>query len=307
MPTIFKILLFSFLICFFIFDIAFPQDSLTVLLPNSVEGWTQSEAPAVYDRKDLFDYIDGGAELYLAYDFQHLVVQGYMPEKEDSLRENSIMAEIWQMNSSADAYGIYSFDLEGKKVAIGQMGAYSDGLLRFWKDRFFVRILGLEDNLKEIILKLGSKIDKSIKKDGEPPQLVSRIPSDSLVPGSVHFFHKQIILKNFYFFPDQNVLNLDEETDCVLADFAVSKDSLKLLLIQYPDTTMAENTEDSLKRIYLLNQSSIDDNIFKTKEEKLLGMDSVGNYLIVVFEGKERGNIVWLLSSTRSCLTWNEQ
>ncbi len=307
MPAFFKILLFSLLIYFSITDISFAQDSLTELLPNSVDGWKKSEAPQIYDRKNLFDYIDGGAELYLAYDFQQLVVQRYSPELKDSLKERSITVEIWQMNSSADAYGIFSFDQEGGGVDIGQEGVHSDGLLRFWKDKFFVKIMGLGEDLKEIILKLGNKIDKKIKKEGKLPQLVSKIPQDSLVPGSVHFFHKQIILKNLCFFPNQKVLNLDRETDCILADFKLGKDRLKLLLIQYPDTAKAKEVEDSLKEVYSQNNFSTDNNIFKTKEEKLLGMDLEENYLILIFEGEEKNNILWLLESTKSSLVLRKQ
>ena len=307
MQAILKIFLSSLLICFSNPDTIFVTDNLRGLLPDTGEGWKISEALETYNRKNLFDYINGGAELYLAYDFQQLVVRTYTSAFVDSTKGKSITVEIWQMNSSADAFGIFSLDQEGKRVDIGQEGIYGYGVLRFWNDLYFVRILGLDDNLKEIILKLGSKIDKRIKKEGKLPALVSKTPSDSLVPGSVHFFHKQIILKNLYFFSDQKVLNLDRKTNCVLADYRFDKDRLRLLLIQYPDTTMTENIEDSLKGVYLQNQSSIDDNIFKTEEGKLLGMDSVGNYLILVFEGKKRENILWLLDSTKSSLNWNEQ
>ena len=307
MPAFIKILLSSLLICLSQPDTVFVTDNLTGLLPDTVEGWDKSETPELYNRKNLFDYINGGAELYLAYDFHQLLVQKYVPEFEDSLGEKSITVEIWQMNSSADAYGIFSFDQEGDEIKMGQGGVYSDGFLRFWKDKFFVRILGLGKDLKEIILKLGSQIDKKIKKEGKPPELVSKIPSDSLISGSIHFFHRQIILKNLYFFSDQNVLNLDRETDCLLADFRMDKYRLKLLLIQYPDTTIAKEVEDSLKEICLQNKSSTDDNIFKTKEEKLLGMDSQGNYLILVFEGRDEKNILWLLDSTKSSLNWSKQ
>ena len=307
MPAFIKILLPSLLICLSQPDSVFVTDNLTELLPDTVEEWDKSEIPELYNRKNLFDYINGGAELYLAYDFHQLLVQRYVPEFEDSLGEKSITVEIWQMNSSPDAYGVFSFDQEGDEIKMGQRGVYSDGLLRFWKDKFFVKILGLGEDLKEINLKLGSQIDKKIKKGGKLPELVSKIPSDSLISGSVHFFHRQIILKNLYFFSDQNVLNLDRETDCLLADFRMDKYRLKLLLIQYPDTTIAKEVEDSLKEIYLQNKSSTDDNIFKTKEEKLLGMDSQGNYLILVFEGKKREDILWLLDSTKSSLNRDEQ
>jgi len=302
MPAFFKTLILTLLIFSLSPNVAFVKNNFTELLPNSVSGWKKSDTPQIYNRRNLFDYIDGGAEVYLAYDFQQLVVQTYTPEQEDSLKEKSITVEIWQMNSSADAFGVFSLYQEGEEVEIGQDGVYSHGLLGFWKDKFFVRILGLGDNLDEIILKLGDMVDEKIKKEGKPPELVSRIPSDSLIPGSVHFFHKQIILNNLFFFSNQNILNLDEQTNCALADFRLGNDSLKLLLIQYPDTTMAEEIEDGLKKIYLQSQFSTNDDIFKTKEEKLLGMDSVRNYLILVFEGKEKKNILWLLNLVKTSL-----
>ncbi|MCK4225213.1 MAG: hypothetical protein KAX39_08525 [candidate division Zixibacteria bacterium] len=307
MPAFIKILLSSLLICLSQPDTVFVTDNLTGLLPDTVEGWDKSETPELYNRKNLFDYINGGAELYLAYDFHQLLVQRYVPEFEDSLGEKSITVEIWQMNSSADAYGIFSFDQEGDEIKMGQGGVYSDGFLRFWKDKFFVRILGLGKDLKEINLKLGSQIDKKIKKEGKPPELVSNIPSDSLISGSIHFFHRQIILKNLYFFSDQNVLNLDRETDCLLADFRMDKYRLKLLLIQYPDTTKAKEAQENLNRFYSKDKSSAEDKIFETKEKKLLGVDLEGNYLIVVFEGRDEKNILWLLDSTKSSLNRDEQ
>ncbi len=307
MPASFKILLSPFLICFFVNLNAFAKDSLTELLPRSLDGWKKSETTEMYNRKNLFDYINGGAELYLAYDFEKLVVQTYTPEQQDSVNEISITVEIWQTNSSADAYGIFSFDQEEEEVTIGQSGIYSDGLLRFWKNNFFVRILGLDEDAKEIILKLGSGIDKKIKQQGKLPQLVSQIPSDSLIPGSIHFFHKQIILNNLYFLSDQNILSLNEQTNCVLAELRLGKTRLKLLVIQYPDTVKAQEAQESFKRFYLRDKSSVEGGIFETKEKKVLGMDLEDNYFILVFEGKDKKSILWLLNSAKSSLSENEQ
>ncbi len=297
MPAFPKILLSTLLICFFNPPVIFSEVRLTELFPQPAEGWSVIETAKIYDRKNLFDYIDGGAEIYLAYDFQQLGVQTYSPKVKDSSEEKSITVEIWQMNSSADAWGVFSLDQEGESVELGQKGVYSDGLLRFWKNNFFVKILGLSGDLKKVILKLGTEIDKRIKKDGNPPKLVSQIPSDSLIPNSVRFFHKLIILKNLYFFPEQNLLNLDEKTDCMLADYSLSKDSLKLLLIQYPDTAKAIKVEESLKRAHLKARSFAGGKIFKTKENRLIGMQLLGNYLILVLEGKKRKNVLSLLNS----------
>jgi len=300
LPLLFQraliILLYSLLICLSHSRVTIGADTVAELLPDAPKGWIKSESPQTYNRQNLFDYIDGGAEVYLAYDFRQLVVQKYVPKAQDSLEKNSITVEIGQMSLSADAYGIFSLDQEGEKTEIGQMGVYNDGLLRFWKDVFFVRILEVTGASKDVILKLGREIDKKIKKEGMFPLLVSKIPSDNLIPGTVHYFHKQINLNNIYYFSDQNVLNLNMETNCASADFKLGDEKLKLLLIQYPDTITASRAEENMKSVYLEKESPSEREIFKTKEGKLVGMDVIKNYLILIFEGKEKKNVISLLN-----------
>jgi hypothetical protein len=302
MQTFFKILLSSVLICLVIADVVIAEDNLTKLPPESLDGWRRSEVSEIYDRGNLFDYINGGAEIYLAYDFRQLAVQKYTLQIDDSIKGNSIVVEVWQMNSVTDAYGVYSLDQTHKDIDIGQKGGYDLGLLRFWKGRYFVKILGREDNLKGTILKLGRFIEKEIKEQGEFPSLVLELSSDSLMEKSVRFFHKPIILKNLYFFEEQNVLHMDNLTNCVLADYMINEHVLKLLLIQYPDTTIAEKVQEKLRTVYLPDETYGEDKIFRTKEKETIGLDREGNYITLVFEGRNRKDILWLLNMMKSRL-----
>ncbi len=271
------------------------QENMTNLLPAEKDGWVKSGKAEIYDRTNLFDYIDGGAELYLAYDFQSLVVQRYISDSKDSVKKNSITVEIYQMSSSADAYGLFSFDQEGGAVEVGKKGVYGYGLLKFWKDGFLVRILGSQDNLKETILKFGADIDQKIKTNGKPPELLSKIPKDNLISNSDHFFHKQILLNNLYFLSDKNILNLSDETNCLLADFKFDNQILKLLLLEYPDSVKAQNAYESFNKFYLKNQASGQNKIIEIEEGKLVGMDSEKNYLLLVFEGTDKKITLQLL------------
>ncbi len=283
------------------------MDSLSLLLPTPEDGWIRSEASEMYNRHNLFDYIDGGAELFLAYDFQKLAVQRYIPAIEDSIEEKTITVEIWQMNSPEDAYGVFSMDQEGEKVSIGQNGVYDAGYLRFRKNVYMVRILQMVASSKETIFRWGREIDQKIQQEGKLPLLVQQVPPDSLLAGSVCFFHKQIILNNLYPISDQDKLNLNTETDCVLADFRVCEDRLKLLLIRYPDSTEAKTIETSLKESHVIKGDIAPDKMPATKERELSGMELSRNYLILVFEGKDKQNIKWLLASAKSSLEGGEK
>jgi hypothetical protein len=302
MYKFFKILLPSVLLCLTLADMTKAEENLTSLLPDSLNGWRKSEATQIYDRENLFDYINGGAEIYLAYDFRQLAVQKYTLQIEDSLKGSSITVEIWQMSSAVDAYGVYSLDHLPQDVDIGQKGGYDSGLLRFWKGGYFVKILGFGANLKQIILKLGRFIEKEIKGEGDLPLLVLKLPSDSLMRGSVRFFHKSIILRNIYFFEELNVLHLDSLTYCVTADYMINENLLKLLLIQYTDSSVAGKVQEKLQTFYLPEETYGEHRIFLTKKKEIIGLDWEGDYLILVFEGSHRNEVLWLLNMMKSRL-----
>jgi hypothetical protein len=272
-------------------------------LPTEKDTWVKSGKLEIYDSKNLFDYMDGGAELYLAYDFQRLVVQRYLSDSKDPVKKNSITVEIYQMNSSADAYGLFSFDQGGEMVEFGQKGVYGYGLLKFWKDRFLVRILGSQTNLKETIFGFGKDIDQKIKTKGELPELLSKIPKDNLSPNSDHFFHNQILLNNLYFLSDKNILNLSHKTNCLLADFGFDEQILKLLLIEYPDSEKAQNAYESFNKVYLKSKASEKNKLIEIEEGKLVGLDLEKKYLLLVFEGTEEKITLQLLNWIGNSLT----
>ena len=51
--------------------------SREILLPSEAEGWKWNGKEMKYNSKTLFSYIDGAAELYLAYGFQNLTVRRF--------------------------------------------------------------------------------------------------------------------------------------------------------------------------------------------------------------------------------------
>ena len=50
---------------------------LSKQLPAEINGWEKDSEHTVYDSKTLFKYIDGGAELYISYNFKHVLAQKY--------------------------------------------------------------------------------------------------------------------------------------------------------------------------------------------------------------------------------------
>lgn len=258
-------------------------DQLESLLPQKAKDFEKSDKAKSFDRKNLYDYLDGGAELYLAYDFQQLIVQDYKSG------EALITVEIYSMETPQDAFGLYSLDQEGEDVQIGDRGAYGSGLLKFWEGNYFVRITDMsgDDRNKVPILELGKRIETQIKVKGQQPELLSKLPSEGLIFHSERYFHKQIILNNLYFLSTENLLNLSEKTSAVMGDYILGKMNLKLLLISYPDTSTAKSAFENFCTKYLKVSPSGNRVIHKVEEGKFVGTELDKNYLWLTFESKD--------------------
>ena len=51
-------------------------------LPNTIDVWTRSNSVRIIDSRNIFDYMDGAGELYLAYRFDRLEVYEYTADQE---------------------------------------------------------------------------------------------------------------------------------------------------------------------------------------------------------------------------------
>jgi hypothetical protein len=259
------------------------------LMPDGAKDFKKAGRVKWFDRKNLFDYMDGGAELYLSYDFQRLSVQEYRD------KDRVITVEVYEMNTSPDAFGLYSFDQEadtagrGENLTIGDKASFSSGMLKFWKGNYLVRVVDLNgnDQFKDVILEFGRRISSKIDEKGEPPFLLSKLPAEGLILNSERFFHKQIVLNNLYFLSTENLLNLSEKTSAVMGDYLLGKMKFKLLLISYPDTSSAKSAFENFCTEYLKSSSSGKKVIQKVEEDKFIGIELEKKYLWITFEGKD--------------------
>jgi hypothetical protein len=73
-------------------------------------------------------------------------------------------------------------------------------------------------------------------------------------------------------------------------------------LIQYPDFQEANNAYESFNKFYLKNGDIEKNKIIETEDGKLVGMDLEKNHFILVFEGKDKREILQLLDSVKKSL-----
>jgi hypothetical protein len=207
------------------------------ILPGTIDIWKKAGPPAAYTPETLSTYIDGGAELYISYNFKSSLAVKY----EDGT-EREIAVDIFDMGSSFDAFGVFAHSREAVQSEFGQGSEYAAGLLTFWKDRYYVSILAYPETpaTRDVVFQLGRAIAGAIPCEGSLPPLLDRLPAEGLMPETVRYFHHYIWLNSFYFVSNDNVLNIDNDTPTVLARYRREGKSYLLLLVHYPDAARAE-------------------------------------------------------------------
>jgi hypothetical protein len=221
---------------------------MIALLPRAVDGWKATGEDRAYGRENLHEYIDGGAELYLSFDLMRVAGRTYVREGQPD-----IIADIFEMESSRDAFGVFSLQRERSDSAFGQGSQYTGGLLLFWKDRYFVSLLASPETMesREAVEKLAREIDAAVPGRGPLPGILSLLPRRSLVPESIRYFHHYAWLNSYYFVAAENILRIDEKTEAVLAKYREGEESAFLLIVRYPDPAAARAARDSFTMHYL--------------------------------------------------------
>lgn len=104
-----------------------------------LKQFVQRGPTGVYNRNNIFDYMNGEAETYLPLGFSLLYTERYRKPGTGKL----ILVEIYDMGSSNGARGVFdAYSRKGGRRVEGiGSAAWTDNLLiLFWRDRYFFRV-----------------------------------------------------------------------------------------------------------------------------------------------------------------------
>ncbi|MCP5005102.1 MAG: 4Fe-4S dicluster domain-containing protein [Planctomycetes bacterium] len=221
------------------------------LLPETISPWNRDGKPDVYiGSRKLFEYINGGAEAYLAYSFIRVLTAKYRIKSP----EKSIKIDIWEFENSDDAFGVFSRDKAGDVVEIGSRASLFENYLWMWHGKYFVSIEPYTDNVtQDDVTSFGVSVVKILPPGNfqEPDIIRLIVTEEGYREGSIRFFHEKVNLDNIYIadtFMKENILNLGNDTDAVVAEFdsGNSRMPYKILIIHYSDKATARTAYDNL-------------------------------------------------------------
>jgi len=280
-----KKLLCAFASLFLIIGCGGGGGGLKGLLPSTaeVQGIKKEGRALLYEGKKLFDYMDGGAELFYEYGFERACVQRY------KVAEGEVTVEIYQMDLPTDAYGIYTFDTQGEHPQVGQEATYEKGLLTFWKGRYFVRAFAQNEGLKESILALGRVISQKITEKGNRPEILEFLPPVQMrIRDTLLYLRGMIALNNAYFLSHQNVLSLGEGVEGITFKYLQENQPLRVVMVRYPGSPQAEKAFQSFCASGVIKEGILKDEGFLGKSRRGYGgVKLVEDLLILVLDGKD--------------------
>ena len=241
------------------------------LLPKTVGIWTRPESPKTITPKNIFDYMDGAGELYLAYRFDHLDSYTYQSEI-----QKEILVELYYMKTSDDAFGLLSIDWGGEAINLNvptpaplvadknpwPRALYGEGLLRIWSDNIYARVMATQETpeSKKAVLELGRAIFRG-RANPPAPELIKILPSVLLKNWKLRkdragYLRSHLVLNSLYYLGHENMLDLNHTTAAVTAPYEMqvqsqSRSRIQFLLVKYTHPDQAQNALAHFHQAYL--------------------------------------------------------
>jgi hypothetical protein len=156
-----------------------------------ISGWKITQDDPVYYANNLWDIIDGAADLYLEYAFVDLHIARYI--NTDSIE---VKVELYKHSSDVNAFGMYSQerDTEYNFIQLGVQGYLQQGVLNFLTGSYYIKLSTYQTGSKaqEAMLTVGRMLLQHLKQNNAMPKLFLLFPAERKLPNT-----EQYVARNF--------------------------------------------------------------------------------------------------------------
>jgi hypothetical protein len=200
-------------------------------------GWKKSAPLRTFISQDLFNHIDGGAELFLEFGFAKLIVQAY------ANGASELTAAVYEMENTTSALGIYLMKM-GKETPFPEIAARNsseDAQLTILKGRYFVQIDNFSDKPapRATAVSLANALLSKLP-DEKPIPVLDRLPAENRVPASERLIRGPYGLQPYFTFGEGDILQLNGKIFAALAEYRAADGSkYNRLIVPYADPAAA--------------------------------------------------------------------
>ena len=253
-----------------------------IFLPENdfFPGWKRTEKLAVFIQSDLFNHIDGGADLFLEFGFERVWVQRYAKEAKAEL-----VLEVYKMQSPESALGVYLMKCgrETPRPEIPARNSSEVAQFTILKGKYFILIdnFGGGESLVPAMESLAKSILKSIPDDRASSRLFDILPKKDRLAGSERLIRGPVAFQPFYTLGEGDILKLEGKIFGFLANFEENPGSFfTRFIIPYPDKNQAVS-------VYRNLQANLDPYLktIKRKEASFAFEDYRGKFGMIALHG----------------------
>ncbi len=157
----------------------------------SIPGWNIQQEEQIYDANNLWDIIDGAADLFLEYAFVDLHIARYT--NADSIE---VKVEIYRHATPVDAFGMYSQERDPQYnfIKIGIQGYLQQGVLNFLDGVYYIKLSTYQTGLtaQNAMQMIGNKFDEHLKQENAFPAVLKIFPITGKLANT-----EQYVARNF--------------------------------------------------------------------------------------------------------------
>jgi hypothetical protein len=205
--------------------------------PGFAPGWAKAGPLRTFTGQDLFNRIDGGAELFLELGFAKLRLQAYARDKAE------LALNAYEMESAAAALGIYLMKM-GRETPFPEVAARNSGeeaQVAILKGRYFIQVDNLGDvpASKAEAAALANAFLAGVAEESAPTPL-DALPAEGKVSGSERLIRGPYGLQPYFTFGEGDILSFGGRIFGALAEYRMPEGAaFTRLIVPYPDPDTA--------------------------------------------------------------------
>jgi hypothetical protein len=256
-----------------------------ILFP-SIKGWSLEKNEIIYNHVTLWEYINGAAESYLAYDFRNLYIARYSQKDKFEVK-----VEIYEHSSLNNAFGIYSYERmpDYNFVNIGVQGYTEQGILNFFSGKYYVKLESAPGNIadKEALMNIAAKVNSALGNTDIWPNILDFLPDEDKIPNTESYIARDFL--GYSFFHSAFTAQYDIAGQC------------RMFIIELKNETEVQELLNSYINV-LKEDKVVKENNFYTIDDYFNGMIYImvkSNYIIGIINLQDKSSAKKLLNKVK--------
>jgi hypothetical protein len=208
------------------------HQELLNLIPDPLPaGAVEQNAPSFFGPENLYQYMDGGADIFVLYGMRTLLHLDLRAKAVD------VTLDMFDMGSTDSAFGMYAAERspDYRFISIGAEGYENVGILNFLQDRYYIKLAGFGDGADAVLQALARALSARIGSNPALPALLSKLPMENRKPHSEQYMPNDPLGHPFL-------------GPAYVVAYSAGNQETKLFV------TLAQNEEDAQQRLKLLEE-----------------------------------------------------